>query len=73
MKKHIKIIYETVPVSGGFMITSILGFLVVTVYTISGKIDVTWGVTLALIFLIMFIASIVSITPLFPKELNTKR
>jgi len=73
MKKKLrKLRYQTIPLSGAFMITSILGFLLVTVYTIYGRINVTWGFTLGLIFLIMFISSVVSITPTFPSELDKK-
>ena len=72
MKKR-KFRYQTVPLSGAFMLTSILGFLVVTIYTVYGRISLTWGFTFALIFLIMFIASVASITPIFPSELDKKR
>ncbi|MBI2664786.1 hypothetical protein HYX10_05610 [Candidatus Woesearchaeota archaeon] len=65
--------YRTVPVSGGFMLTSMLGFLVVTVYTIYGKIGLPYGFAMDLIFVIMFIASVVSITPAFPAELGKQR
>lgn len=64
--------YETVPVSGGFMLASIFGFLIVTIYTVSGRLDLTWGFTFDLIFVIMFIASLVSITPTLPKELKKR-
>ncbi len=52
-----------VPLSGGFMITGILGFIISAIYTSYGTISVTWGVSISLIFLIMFIASVLSITP----------
>ncbi len=75
LKKEVKvkkrrIRYQIVPLSGAFMLTSMLGFLVVTVYTIYGRMDLTWGFTLDLIFIIMFIASILSITPSFPSEIK---
>ena len=73
MKKRLKLSYQTVPVTGGFMITSMLGLIICTVYTLSGRLDHTWGFTLILFFVIMFIASVVSMTPTFPKELNPKR
>ena len=72
MKKR-KVRYQTVPLSGAFMITSILGFLVVTVYTLYEKISLTWGFTFDLIFVIMFVASVASITPTFSGTLNEKR
>ena len=52
------------------MITSILGFLIVVIYTAYGRLDLTWGFTLGIIFVTMFIASVVSITPSFPSELD---
>lgn len=73
MKKRLKISYQTVPVTGGFMITSMLGLIICSVYTLSGRLDYTWGFTFILFFVIMFIASVISITPSFPKELDAKR
>ena len=73
IKKKLKFVYETVPLSGSFMITSILGFVIVTVYAMSGRIDKTWAVTLDLIFVIMFVASLLSITPVFPKKSDSKK
>lgn len=73
MKKIRSMRFRPVPVSGVFMLTSILGFLVVTTYTLYGRINLTWGFTFDLIFVIMFIASIVSLTPTFPSELDKKR
>lgn len=70
MRKRLR--YQTTPLSGGFMLTSLLGFLVVTIYTIYGRINLTWGFTLDLIFVIMLIASVVSITPSFPSELDKR-
>lgn len=51
------------PLPGTFMITAMIGFLVTTVYTVSGKIDPSWGFAFDLVFVIMFIASVISITP----------
>lgn len=73
MKKRtrkLKIVYETVPLSGGFMLTAMLGFIVVTVYTMSGRLDAAWGFAFDAAFLIMFIASILSVTPIFPAEMK---
>ena len=47
-----------VPFSSGFMLTSILGFMISVLFVM--KISATWGFTFALIFVIMFIASIVT-------------
>lgn len=47
--------------SAGFMLTSIIGFFISTFF-IWRKIDMTWGFTFTLFFLIMFVASIISMT-----------
>lgn len=60
--------YRMAPLPSTFMLTSILGFLVVTIYTASGRFPADWGVSFGLVFVLMFIASIVSITPTFPRE-----
>ncbi|MGM5484583.1 MAG: hypothetical protein ACQEP1_01800 [Nanobdellota archaeon] len=63
-----------VPLSGGFMIASIIGLVISVTYTLSGRFQhifawagenagYTWGFAFILLFLVMFIASIVSITP----------
>jgi len=46
--------------SAGFMLTSIVGFFISTFFI--WKIDMTWGFTFTLFFLIMFVASIISMT-----------
>ena len=46
--------------SGGFMITSIVGFLISAFYILPNT--KTWGFTLVLFFTLMFIASIISMT-----------
>ncbi len=81
MAKYIKT--ERIPLSGTFMIISIIGFIISTQYTFSGTmnqiflfmgpyIGYSFGTAFILIFLLMFIASIVSITPSFDelKELK---
>ncbi len=63
-----------VPLSGSFTIVSILGFLISVTYTFSGRFEqwfgglgensgYTWGFLFTLFFLIMFIASVISISP----------
>ena len=49
-----------VPFSGGFMLTSILGFLISVLFVM--KISATWGFTFALVFVLMFIASVVTMS-----------
>jgi galactitol-specific phosphotransferase system IIC component len=51
-KKHIGLL------SSGFMITSILGFLISIIYIMD--ISETWGFTLTVVFLMMFISSFVN-------------
>ena len=48
------------PLSGGFMIASIVGFFVSAIYI--SDLSFNWGFALAVIFVIMFIASIISMT-----------
>ena len=48
------------PLSGGFMIASIVGFLVSSIYI--ADFSINWGFALAVVFVIMFIASIISMT-----------
>ena len=52
--------YNVAPLKGGYMITSILGFLISAyyVYDVSNR----WGFTFALFFMLMFIASMISMT-----------
>jgi hypothetical protein len=49
-----------VPLTSGFMLTSIIGFFVSSFYVM--KLDLTWGFTFSLFFVIMFIASIISMS-----------
>jgi len=51
---------KNVPFSSGFMLTSILGFLISVLFVM--KISLTWGFTFALMFVIMFIASVVNMS-----------
>jgi preprotein translocase subunit SecF len=46
--------------SAGFMLTSIIGFLVSVFFV--WKYTISWGFTFALFFAIMFVASVVSMT-----------
>ncbi len=73
MKKKSVVRYAVAPLSGGFTLTGLLGFIVVSIYTLYGRLDATWGFAFILIFLSMFIASIISITPSFPKELDKRK
>ena len=52
--------YKVAPVSNGFVAISILGLLAVFVYTVYGSLSTSWSFTLALLFVLMFIASMIS-------------
>jgi hypothetical protein len=49
-----------VPFSSGFMLTSILGFFISVFFVM--KISLTWGFTFALVFVIFFVSSVVSMS-----------
>lgn len=50
------------PLPGSFMVLSMLGFIISLVYVNSGRLDKSFGVSFALVFAMMFIASILSMT-----------
>ncbi len=51
---------KIIPFSSGFMLTSILGFMVSVLFVMDYS--PTWGFTFALVFVIMFVASIVTMS-----------
>ena len=51
-----------IPFSSGFMLSSILGFFISVFFVM--KMSPTWGFTFALVFVIMFIASVVTLSHL---------
>lgn len=54
---------RTLPLPQSFFITSILGLIIAAFLTLSGKLDPTWGFAFCLVFVMMFIASFVTIHP----------
>ncbi|MBN1175108.1 hypothetical protein JXA48_00535 [Candidatus Woesearchaeota archaeon] len=54
--------FKVAPLSGTFMITSILGFLISTMYLMGIPGAESYAFALALLFGIMFIASVISMT-----------
>ncbi|MAG91096.1 hypothetical protein CMO83_00300 [Candidatus Woesearchaeota archaeon] len=52
--------FNVAPLSGGYMITAIVGFLVSAFYIAPNS--ATWGFTLVLFFILMFVASLISMT-----------
>ena len=60
-KKEGDIMFENVaPLSNGFMVTTIVGFLISWVYVLPRAAQ--WGFTFMLFFILMFIASVISMT-----------
>lgn len=55
------------PLPAGFMLIGILGSIIFGIKLFHGTINQTWGFTMLLISAILFIASVVSITPSLPK------
>ena len=56
MKKELNI----APLSGGYMVTSLVGFLISAFYIMPNSRK--WGFTFVLFFTLMFIASLISMT-----------
>ncbi len=54
---------RTLPLPQSFFITSILGLIIAAFLTLSRKLDPTWGFAFCLVFVMMFIASFVTIHP----------
>ena len=53
--------FNIAPLSGGYMITSIVGLLV-SAYLITPSFSKAWGFTLMVFFSLMFVASLISMT-----------
>lgn len=53
-------VYNIAPLTSGFMLTSMLGILISVFYLYPNS--KTWGFTMLLMFLLMFIASLISMT-----------
>jgi len=52
--------FNVAPLSGGFMLTSIIGFLISVMYVYPQS--PTWGFTFGGFFVLMFIAAMISMT-----------
>ncbi len=57
MLRHIK---NVAPLTGGFMITSMVGFIISAIYVFPQ--NYKWGFTLSLFFFLMFVAAMISMT-----------
>ncbi|MBI2143264.1 hypothetical protein HYU20_02895 [Candidatus Woesearchaeota archaeon] len=53
------------PLPATFSLIGMLGFIITTVFTVSGRVPLSWGVAFDIVFALMFIASMISITPKF--------
>lgn len=53
------------PLPATFSLIGMLGFIITTVFTVSGRVPLSWGVAFDIVFALMFIASMISITPRF--------
>lgn len=54
---------QLVPLPNTMFLVSILGLIISIMFTISGRLNNTWGFLFVLFFLMLFVASVVSITP----------
>ena len=61
--EHARERYRRVPLSNAFMLGSIVGFVAFAMYTAFGRLDLTWGLTFCVVFMIMIIASVISVQP----------
>ena len=62
-EKYLGSASSTIPLPQSFFLTSILGFIVSATLMYSGRINETWGFAFCLVFVMMFIASFISMTP----------
>ena len=53
-------LYNVAPLKGGFMITSIMGFVISATYVYNAS--ARWGITFAIFFVLMFVSSLISMT-----------
>lgn len=56
------------PLPASFMLTSIIGLIMTVIFAASGRISADWGFSFGIVFLIMFVSSVISITPEFPRR-----
>jgi outer membrane biosynthesis protein TonB len=52
--------WKAAPLKSSFMLAAILGLIITTIYTVSGRISTDWGVALGIVFACMFFASLIS-------------
>ncbi|MBI2134445.1 hypothetical protein HYU09_00510 [Candidatus Woesearchaeota archaeon] len=54
------VLKNVAPLKGGYMITSIVGFMISAIYVFPRS--QTWGFTFTIFFTLMFVASLISMT-----------
>ena len=61
------------PLSGSFMVTSIVGLLISIIFVF--QLSPTWGTALAIFFIIMLVAALISMTraPVSESEFKSKK
>jgi hypothetical protein len=52
--------WKAAPLKSSFMLAAILGLIITTIYTVSGRISTDWGVALGIVFACMFFASMIA-------------
>ena len=57
--------FNVEPLPATFSLIGMLGLIITTVFTVSGRVPLSWGVAFDLVFALMFVASMISITPKF--------
>lgn len=63
--KSVQSSFRIEPLPATFSLIGMLGFIITTVFTVSGRVPLSWGVAFDIVFGLMFIASMISITPKF--------
>ncbi|MBW2964306.1 hypothetical protein KY363_02500 [Candidatus Woesearchaeota archaeon] len=52
--------FKAAPLKSSFMLAAILGLIITTIYTYSGRISTDWGTALGVVFACMFVASMIA-------------
>ncbi|MEA3430114.1 MAG: hypothetical protein U9R08_02485 [Nanoarchaeota archaeon] len=58
-----ELVFKRRPLPSSFMVVGMFGLIVTSVYTISARLSLTWGFTFIVFFLIIFLASLLSLEP----------
>ena len=63
--KPVKSSFAMEPLPATFSLIGLMGFIITTVFTVSGRVPLSYGVAFDIVFVVMFISSMISITPSF--------